>query len=157
MRIGHGYDVHRTTLGRPLIIGGVEIPCEFGLAAHSDGDVLIHALADAILGGAGLRDIGYYFPDTSDETLNMDSKIILARAVVLAGERGCYVSNVDCTLIAQKPKMAPFIEKMKKTLAEVMNVPVDRVNVKATTEEKLGFTGSGEGIAAHAVCLLEEK
>ena len=156
MRIGHGYDVHRTEMGKKLIIGGVNIDCEFGLKAHSDGDVLIHALADAILGAAGLRDIGYFFPDTSDETLNMDSRIILRRSVELAAERGLSVDYADCTLVAQKPKMAPHIESMRQALAETMGVDISRVNVKATTEEKLGFTGSGEGIAAHAVCILKE-
>ncbi len=156
MRIGHGYDVHRTETGKKLVIGGVHIDCEFGLKAHSDGDVLIHALADAILGAAGLRDIGYYFPDTSDETLNMDSRIILRRSVELAAEKGLSVDYADCTLVAQKPKMAPHIEKMREALAETMGVDTSRVNVKATTEEKLGFTGSGEGIAAHAVCILKE-
>ena len=156
MRIGHGYDVHRTEAGKRLVIGGVEIDCPFGLKAHSDGDVLIHALADAILGAAGLRDIGYYFPDTSNETLDMDSRIILRRSVELAAEAGCTVDYADCTIVAQKPKMAPHIEAMKQALAETMGVPYGRVNVKATTEEKLGFTGSGEGIAAHAVCILKE-
>jgi 2-C-methyl-D-erythritol 2,4-cyclodiphosphate synthase len=156
MRIGHGYDVHRTEMGKKLIIGGVNIDCEFGLKAHSDGDVLIHALADAILGAAGLRDIGYFFPDTSDETLNMDSRIILRRSVELACEHGLSVDYADCTLVAQKPKMAPHIESMRQALAETMGVDISRVNVKATTEEKLGFTGSGEGIAAHAVCILKE-
>ena len=156
MRIGHGYDVHRTEMGKKLIIGGVNIDCEFGLKAHSDGDVLIHALADAILGAAGLRDIGYFFPDTSDETLNMDSRIILRRSVELAAERGLSVDYADCTLVAQNPKMAPHIESMRQALAETMGVDISRVNVKATTEEKLGFTGSGEGIAAHAVCILKE-
>ena len=156
MRIGHGYDVHRTEEGKKLVIGGVNIDCPFGLKAHSDGDVLIHALADAILGAAGLRDIGYYFPDTSAETLDMDSKIILRRSVELAAEAGCTVDYADCTIVAQKPKMAPHIEDMKITLAETMGLPYGRVNVKATTEEKLGFTGSGEGIAAHAVCILKE-
>ncbi|MBR6807969.1 MAG: 2-C-methyl-D-erythritol 2,4-cyclodiphosphate synthase [Clostridia bacterium] len=156
MRIGHGYDVHRTEIGKKLIIGGVNIDSEFGLKAHSDGDVLIHALADAILGAAGLRDIGYYFPDTSDETLNMDSRIILRRSVELAAECGLTVEYADCTLVAQKPKMAPHIASMRLALSETMGVDVSRINVKATTEEKLGFTGSGEGIAAHAVCILKE-
>ena len=156
MRIGHGYDVHRTEAGKKMILGGVEIECEFGLKAHSDGDVLIHALADAVLGAAGLRDIGYYFPDTSAETLNMDSRIILRRATELAAERGFSLDYADCTLVAQKPKMAPHIEAMRDSLAETMGVSRDRVNVKATTEEKLGFTGSGEGISAHAVCILAE-
>lgn len=156
MRIGHGYDVHRTEAGKKMILGGVEIECDFGLKAHSDGDVLIHALADAVLGAAGLRDIGYYFPDTSAETLNMDSRIILRRAVELAAERGFSLDYADCTLVAQKPKMAPHIEAMRDSLAETMGVSRDRVNVKATTEEKLGFTGSGEGISAYAVCILAE-
>lgn len=156
MRIGHGYDVHRTEKGKKLVIGGVQIDSEFGLKAHSDGDVLIHALADAILGAAGLRDIGYFFPDTSDETLNMDSRIILRRAVELAAERGLTPDYADCTIVAQKPKMAPHIESMRHALAETMGLDISRVNVKATTEEKLGFTGSGEGIAAHAVCILKE-
>ena len=156
MRIGHGYDVHRTEEGKKLVIGGVEIDSTFGLKAHSDGDVLIHALADAVLGAAGLRDIGFYFPDTSDETLNMDSRIILRRAVEMAGEAGLTVDFADCTIVAQKPKMSPHIEAMKISLAETMGLPNGRVNVKATTEEKLGFTGSGEGIAAHAVCILKE-
>ena len=156
MRIGHGYDVHRIEEGKPLVIGGVPIPCEFGLRAHSDGDVLLHALADAVLGAAGLRDIGYYFPDTSDETLNMDSRIILARAVTLAAERGLKFEYADCTIVAQKPKMASYIEEIKTSLAAVIGTDRDRVNVKATTEEKLGFTGRGEGIAAHAVCILSE-
>ena len=156
MRIGHGYDVHRTEAGKKIILGGVEIECDFGLKAHSDGDVLIHALADAVLGAAGLRDIGYYFPDTSEETLNMDSRIILRSAVALAAERGFSLDYADCTLVAQKPKMAPHIEAMRDSLAETMGVSRDRVNVKATTEEKLGFTGSGEGISAHAVCILAE-
>ena len=156
MRIGHGYDVHRIEEGKPLVIGGVPIPCEFGLRAHSDGDVLLHALADAVLGAAGLRDIGYYFPDTSDEPLNMDSRIILARAVTLAAERGLKFEYADCTIVAQKPKMASYIEEIKTSLAAVIGTDRDRVNVKATTEEKLGFTGRGEGIAAHAVCILSE-
>ncbi len=156
MRIGHGYDVHRIEEGKPLVIGGVPIPCEFGLRAHSDGDVLLHALADAVLGAAGLRDIGYYFPDTSDETLNMDSRIILARAVALAEERGLKFEYADCTIVAQKPKMASYIEEIRTSLATVIGTDRDRVNVKATTEEKLGFTGRGEGIAAHAVCILSE-
>lgn len=156
MRIGHGYDVHRIEEGKPLVIGGVPIPCEFGLRAHSDGDVLLHALADAVLGAAGLRDIGYYFPDTSDETLNMDSRIILARAVALAEERGLKFEYADCTIVAQKPKMASYIEEIRTSLAAVIGTDRDRVNVKATTEEKLGFTGRGEGIAAHAVCILSE-
>ena len=156
MRIGHGYDAHRIEEGKPLVIGGVPIQCDFGLKAHSDGDVLIHALADAVLGAAGLRDIGYYFPDNSDDTLNMDSRIILAKAIELAAERGLKFDYADCTLVAQKPKMASYIEEISDSLASVMGTTRDRVNLKATTEEWMGFTGRGEGIAAYAVCLLNE-
>lgn len=156
MRIGHGYDAHRIEEGKPLVIGGVPIKCEFGLRAHSDGDVLLHALADAVLGAAGLRDIGYYFPDNSDETLNMDSRIILKRAVELAAERGLKFEYADCTIVAQRPKMASYIEEIRTSLADVIGTDRERVNVKATTEEKMGFTGRGEGISAHAVCLLKE-
>ncbi len=156
MRIGHGYDAHRIEEGKPLVIGGVHIPCEFGLRAHSDGDVLLHALADAVLGAAGLRDIGYFFPDNSDETLNMDSRIILKRAVELAAERGFKFEYADCTLVAQKPKMAPYIEDIRSAIADVIGTDRDRVNVKATTEERMGFTGRMEGVSAHAVCLLAE-
>ena len=156
MRIGHGYDAHRIEEGKPLVIGGVSIKCEFGLKAHSDGDVLLHALADAVLGAAGLRDIGYYFPDNSDETLNMDSRLILKRAIELAAERSFKFEYADCTLVAQKPKMAPYIEDIRTAIAEVIGTDRDRVNVKATTEEKMGFTGRCEGISAHAVCILAE-
>ena len=156
MRIGHGNDAHRIEEGKPLVIGGVHIPCEFGLRAHSDGDVLLHALADAVLGAAGLRDIGYFFPDNSDETLNMDSRIILKRAVELAAERGFKFEYADCTLVAQKPKMAPYIEDIRSAIADVIGTDRDRVNVKATTEERMGFTGRMEGVSAHAVCLLAE-
>lgn len=156
MRIGHGYDAHRIEEGKPLVIGGVHIPCEFGLRAHSDGDVLLHALADAVLGAAGLRDIGYFFPDNSDETLNMDSRIILKRAVELAAERGFKFEYADCTLVAQKPKMASYIEDIRSAIADVIGTDRDRVNVKATTEERMGFTGRMEGVSAHAVCLLAE-
>ena len=156
MRIGHGYDAHRIEEGKPHVIGGVHIPCEFGLRAHSDGDVLLHALADAVLGAAGLRDIGYFFPDNSDETLNMDSRIILKRAVELAAERGFTFEYADCTLVAQKPKMAPYIEDIRSAIADVIGTDRDRVNVKATTEERMGFTGRMEGVSAHAVCLLAE-
>jgi 2-C-methyl-D-erythritol 2,4-cyclodiphosphate synthase len=141
-------------MGKKLIIGGVNIDCEFGLKAHSDGDVLIHALADAILGAAGLRDIGYFFPDTSDETLNMDSRIILRRSVELACEHGLSVDYADCTLVAQKPKMAPHIPTMRKNIADSLNIDIDQINIKATTEEGLGFTGEGLGISSQAICLL---
>lgn len=156
MRIGHGYDAHRTEAGKPLVLGGVKIESAFGLKAHSDGDVLLHALADAILGAAGLRDIGYFFPDTSDATLDMDSAEILRGAAAMAAERGFSVSYADCTVIAQRPKLSPYIDNMRTAIAEILSVPRDRVNVKATTEEKMGFTGRGEGISAHAVVLLEE-
>lgn len=156
MRIGHGYDAHRTKAGIPLVIGGVRIPSEFGLAAHSDGDVLLHALSDAILGGAGLRDIGYYFPDNSDKTLNMDSALILRKAVEMIRERSLELEYVDITVIAQKPRLGPYIDAMRQRIAEIAGVSPDRINVKATTEEKMGFTGSGEGISTHAVCLLSE-
>lgn len=156
MRIGHGYDAHRIEFGKPLVIGAVPIKSDFGLKAHSDGDVLIHALADAILGAAGLRDIGYYFPDSSDETFNMDSKLILKRVLELISKSGLKLEYADCTLIAQMPKMAPYIEEIRKSLADILNVDYDRINVKATTEEKMGFTGRIEGLSAHAVCILSE-
>ncbi len=156
MRIGHGYDAHRVEEGKPLVLGGVSIECDFGLRAHSDGDVLIHALADAVLGAAGLRDIGYYFPDNSEKTLNMDSREILRFAVKCARERGFELEYADCTLVAQKPKLAPYIDEIRTSLARELGVGSDRVNVKATTEEKMGFTGRMEGIAAHALCLLSE-
>lgn len=156
MRIGHGYDAHRIEDGKELVIGGVKIPSQFGLRAHSDGDVLIHALADAVLGAAGLRDIGYYFPDTSDATLNMDSREILRFAAEKVRERGFSFEYADCTLVAQKPKMAPYIDEIRASLSSVLGVDEDRVNVKATTEEKMGFTGRMEGLSAHALCLLSE-
>ena len=139
-----------------MILGGIRIDAPFGLAAHSDGDVLIHALADAILGAAALRDIGYYFPDTSDKTLGMDSAVILKHAVDLARSAGLEFDYADITVIAQKPKLSPHIDAMRKRLADIMEISESRINVKATTEEKMGFTGRGEGISAHAVCLLSE-
>lgn len=156
MRIGHGYDAHRIEPGKKMTLGGVKISSDFGLKAHSDGDVLIHALADAILGASGLRDIGFYFPDTSDETLNMDSSEILKSAAEMAEKRGLKISFADCTVIAQRPKLSSYIDDMRATLAEILDVERDRINVKATTEEKMGFTGRCEGISAHAVVLLEE-
>lgn len=156
MRIGHGYDAHRREYGKPLVLGGVKIKSDFGLMAHSDGDVLLHALADAILGAAGLRDIGFFYPDSSDETAGMSSSLILEGAARMAAERGFTLSYADCTVIAQKPKLSPYIEEIKTSIAEILLVPQDRVNVKATTEEGMGFTGRGEGISAHAVVLLEE-
>ncbi len=156
MRIGHGYDVHRLAADRPLIIGGVKIPYEKGLLGHSDADVLLHAVSDALLGAAALGDIGKHFPDTDDSFLGADSMVLLKRVVELIWENGYAVGNIDSTIIAQKPKMAEFIPAMKENIAAVCNISPDRVNVKATTEEQLGFTGSGEGISAHAVALITE-
>ena len=156
MRIGHGYDVHRLTEGRKLILGGVEIPYEKGLLGHSDADVLTHAVMDALLGAAALKDIGQHFPDTDPAYSGADSLKLLEHVVALLKEKGWGVGNVDATILAQRPKLAPYIPTMIENLAARMGVGVDQVNVKATTEEKLGFTGSGEGMAAHAVCLLEK-
>ncbi|MBD3634147.1 MAG: 2-C-methyl-D-erythritol 2,4-cyclodiphosphate synthase [Methylophaga sp.] len=156
MRIGHGYDVHRFAENRPLIIGGVTIPHSHGLEAHSDGDVLIHAISDALLGAAGLWDIGHHFPDTDEAFKNIDSRLLLRRVMADLFERGWVVNNVDATVIAQAPKLAPFIPEMKSLLASDMAVSEDEVNIKATTTEKLGFTGRKEGIAAHAVVLLRK-
>lgn len=155
MRIGHGYDVHRLVEGRKLILGGVEIPFELGLLGHSDADVLLHAVSDALLGAAALGDIGKHFPDTDPKYEGADSMKLLERVVELLGEKGFTVNNIDCTVIAQKPKLAPFIAQMKSNIAGVCGIDSDRVNVKATTEEKLGFTGALEGISAHAVCTIE--
>ena len=156
MRIGHGYDVHRLTEGRKLILGGVNIPWEKGLLGHSDADVLVHALMDAMLGAAALGDIGKLFPDNDDAYLGADSIVLLRKVTEVLRTRGWRLSNADCTVIAQRPKLAPYIESMRETIAEAAGVEPDRISVKATTEEKLGFTGSGEGIASHAVVLIEE-
>lgn len=156
MRIGHGYDVHRLVEGRALILGGVDIPWEKGLLGHSDADVLTHAVMDALLGAAGLWDIGHAFPDTDASFKDISSLVLLERVMEMLGEKGLRVGNVDCTILAQQPKLAPYIPAMKETLARCLGVAPDRVNVKATTEERLGFTGSGEGMAAHAVALLLE-
>ncbi len=155
MRIGHGYDVHRLKEGRKLILGGVEIEYEKGLDGHSDADVLTHAIMDALLGAAALGDIGKLFPDNDDAYLGADSLVLLKKVCEVLSENGYKVGNVDSTIIAQKPKLAPFIGAMREKLADVMNIPADCVSVKATTEEKLGFTGEGLGIAAHAVALIE--
>lgn len=155
MRIGHGYDVHRLTEGRKLILGGVEIPYEKGLLGHSDADVLTHAVMDALLGAAGLGDIGRHFPDNDDRFLGADSLLLLKEVCRLLSVKGYRIGNVDVTVIAQRPKLMQFIPEMRRNLAGVMNVDADAVNVKATTEEKLGFTGEGLGIAAHAVALIE--
>ena len=155
MRIGHGYDVHKLVEGRKLILGGVEIPYEKGLLGHSDADVLTHALMDALLGAAALGDIGKLFPDNDDRFLGADSIELLREVTRVISEHGYTVGNVDCTVIAQKPKLAPYIQQMREILAQAMGAELDRVSVKATTEEKLGFTGEGLGIAAHAVALIE--
>ena len=157
MRIGHGYDVHRLAEGRRLVLGGVEIPWEKGLLGHSDADVLTHALMDALLGAAGLGDIGKHFPDTDPAYAGADSLKLLAHVVGLLRERGFTVGNADATILAQRPKLAPHIPAMRDNLARVMGIESGQVNVKATTEEGLGFTGSGEGMAAHAVCLLVKE
>ena len=154
MRIGHGYDVHRFKAGRKLILGGVEIPSELGLDGHSDADVLIHAVMDALLGAAALRDIGYHFPDTDMAYKGADSRMLLRRVRVLLEEKGYRVGNVDATVLAQKPKLKPYILQMMENIAADLDVDGDRVNVKATTEEGLGFTGAMEGMAAHAVCVI---
>ena len=154
-RIGHGYDVHKLVEGRRLILGGVEIPHSFGLLGHSDADVLIHAVMDAIIGALGAGDIGRHFPDTSDEFKDISSMNLLVRVRNLMNSQGAKIQNIDSTIILQKPKVAPYIEKMKKNIAFALGCSEERVNVKATTEEKLGFTGREEGIAAHAVVLLE--
>ena len=156
IRIGHGYDVHRFQKGRKCIIGGVDIPSELGLLGHSDADVLLHAVADALLGAAALGDIGRHFPDTSPEFEGADSLVLLEKTVELINEKGYSVSNIDSTVIAQAPKMAPYIQQMRQNIAKACNIDVDCVSVKATTEEKLGFTGSMQGISAHAVCLIEK-
>ena len=156
MRIGHGYDVHRLTEGRRLILGGVDIFWEKGLLGHSDADVLTHAVMDALLGAAGLGDIGRHFPDTDSAYAGADSLKLLEHVVKLLGERGFSVGNVDATVLAQRPKLAPHIPQMRDNLARTMGVDPSRINIKATTEEGLGFTGSSEGMAAHAVALIEE-
>ena len=156
MRIGHGYDVHRLVEGRDLILGGVKIDFELGLLGHSDADVLLHAVSDALLGAAGLGDIGRHFPDTDPQYKGADSRVLLRHVVKLVGEKGYRISNVDVTMIAQKPKLKDHIPQMVKNIAGDLEIPEDRVNVKATTEEKLGFTGTMEGLRCHAVCLLEE-
>ena len=156
MRIGHGYDVHRLVEGRKLILGGVDIPHEKGLDGHSDADVAIHALCDAILGAAALRDIGYHFPPSDNTFKGIDSKILLAEVVKLIKEKGYKLGNVDITICAERPKINPHIPAMIQTLAPILEIEEDEVSIKATTTEKLGFVGKEEGIAAHAVVLIEK-
>ena len=157
IRTGFGFDVHRLVPGRELWLGGVRIEHELGLLGHSDADVLIHAICDALLGAAALRDIGYHFPDTSVDFAGIDSKVLLRRTVDLLAERGYAIGNVDATVCAERPKLNPHIERMRACLAEVMGVDVDDVSVKATTTERLGFTGREEGISAYAVVLIERQ
>ena len=156
MRIGHGYDVHKLVECRDLILGGVKIPHHLGLLGHSDADVLLHAVMDALLGAAGLRDIGYHFPDTDVKYKGADSRVLLRTVKKLLDEKGYRISNVDVTLLAQKPKVKPYIPQMTENIAADLEIDISRVNVKATTEEGLGFTGTEQGMACHAVCLLEE-
>lgn len=157
MRIGHGYDVHRLVVGRKLIVGGVDIPYEKGLLGHSDADVLLHAISDAILGSLGEGDIGRHFPDTDPAFKGADSMKLLAHVMALAAGQGYELGNLDATIIAQRPRMAPHIPAMRENIARVLNGTVGQVNVKATTEEGLGFTGSEEGISAHAVVLMLKR
>lgn len=155
-RIGHGYDVHRLVEGRALILGGVNVPFELGLDGHSDADVLVHAIMDAIIGAAALGDIGGLFPDTDPAYKGADSMKLLEKVISVIGEKGYKIGNLDATLIAQRPKLKPYIQQMRENIASVCSVDIDAVNVKATTEEKLGFTGSLEGMSAHAVCIIEK-
>ncbi len=154
MRIGHGYDVHRLVSGRKLILGGVTIPYELGLEGHSDADVLVHAIMDALLGAAALGDIGQHFPDNDDKYLGADSLELLKEVGHIIREQGYAVGNIDSTILCQRPKLKDYIVRMRGNIAEALDTDISRVSVKATTEEGLGFTGSGEGIAAHAICLL---
>ena len=154
VRIGHGYDVHRLVPQRALVLGGVTVPFEKGLLGHSDADVLLHAICDALLGALALGDIGKHFPDSDDRFKDIDSRVLLSKTVELIREKGWQIGNIDATVVAQVPRLSPYIEEMRKNIATVLNIPLDTVSVKATTEEHLGFTGHGLGIAAHAVCLL---
>ncbi|MBU5461269.1 2-C-methyl-D-erythritol 2,4-cyclodiphosphate synthase [Lachnoclostridium sp. MSJ-17] len=156
MRIGHGYDVHRFAENRRLILGGVEIPFEYGLLGHSDADVLLHAISDALLGAAALGDIGKFFPDTDDRFLGADSLLLLAEVVRVLEKNGYHIVNIDSTVIAQKPKLRGYIDTMRQNIAEACKIDISQVSVKATTEEKLGFTGRLEGISAHSVCLIDK-
>lgn len=156
MRIGHGYDVHKLFEGRKLILGGIEIPFEKGLLGHSDADVLLHAISDALLGAAAMGDIGLHFPDTDEKYKGADSMVLLKEVISIIEKKGYTVSNIDATILCQRPKLRPYIELMRKNIAENCGFDIDLVSIKATTEEGLGFTGSGEGIAVHAVCLIEK-
>ena len=156
IRVGMGFDVHKLVEGRDLWLGGIKIDHSMGLLGHSDADVLLHAVSDALLGAANMRDIGFHFPDTSDKTLDMDSKIILKRVVELIGEKGYRVGNIDVTICTERPKINPHVPAMKSCMAEVMGIDEDQISIKATTTEKLGFTGREEGMSAYAVCLIEK-
>lgn len=156
MRVGLGYDSHRLAEGRRLVLGGVEIPFEKGCVAHSDGDALIHAICDALLGAAGLSDIGSHFPDTDSQYKNIDSKILLAKVVELLSQKRLKINNVDCTIVIEQPKMSPYHDAMVQTLSEVMGIEPARLTIKAKTNEKMGFVGSGEGVVCLATCILDE-
>ena len=155
MRIGHGYDVHKLVENRDLILGGVKIPHDLGLLGHSDADVLLHAIMDALLGAAALGDIGKHFPDTDEKFKDADSMKLLKHVFELITDKGYTIENIDCTIIAQKPKLSPFIEQMRINISKTLNISLNQINVKATTEEKLGFTGECKGISCHSVCLLK--
>lgn len=156
IRVGMGFDVHKLVEGRDLWLGGIKIDHSMGLLGHSDADVLLHAVSDALLGAANMRDIGFHFPDTSDKTLNMDSKIILKGVVDLLAEKGYHIGNIDATLCAERPKINPHVPAMRACLAQVMDLDEDQISIKATTTEHLGFTGREEGMSAYAVCLIEK-
>lgn len=157
MRIGHGYDAHRFAPERKLVLGGVEVPCEYGLAGHSDADVLTHAVCDSILGAMAQGDIGRHFPDTDGKYKDICSLRLLEAVAQLMYKNGYLLSNLDCTVVAQIPKLSPYVDTMRKNIAQALKTDISRINVKATTEEGMGFTGAKEGICAHAVCILEEK
>ncbi len=157
IRVGFGFDVHKLVEGRDLWLGGIKIPHTKGLLGHSDADVLLHAVCDAILGAANMRDIGYHFPDTSADTLNIDSKILLKKTLALVADKGYKVGNIDATIVAERPKINPHVEEMKKCMSEVMGIPEDDISIKASTSEKLGYVGREEGITAYAVVLLEKE
>lgn len=157
IRVGFGFDVHKLVEGRDLWLGGIKIPHTKGLLGHSDADVLLHAVCDAILGAANMRDIGYHFPDTSADTLNIDSKILLKKTLALVAEKGYTVGNIDATIVAERPKINPHVEEMKQCMSEVMGIPAEDISIKASTSEKLGYVGREEGITAYAVVLLEKN
>lgn len=156
IRVGFGYDVHRLVEGRELWLGGIRLDHTMGLLGHSDADVLIHAICDALLGAANMRDIGYHFPDTAAETLNVDSKILLRKTIALIATKGYSVGNIDATVCAERPKLNPHVERIKECLSEVIGIPADDISIKATTTERLGFTGREEGISAYATVLIEK-